>query len=209
MALPATPDEPSRVERRRTRKVTEILTATAHVLAERGYHDTSLDEVAERLDIGKASLYHYFSSKEALVFACIDTQSADVNAQLQEIAASAGGTARERLTALIERQLDISVNESPHLAMLYRLPLDWPTSYQKRIKELRREHYEVFRSVVRDGIANGEFDVADETITVHNFFGAMNYAPVWCKPQSKKQFRETARGVADSLLRLFLPAGAP
>lgn len=126
---------------------------------------------------------------------------------LQAIAASTDGTAREHLTGLIERQLDISVNESPHLATLYRLPLDWPASYHKRIKELRREHYELFRSVVHAGIADGEFEVADEAVTMHNLFGAMNYAPVWCKPPSKKQFRETSRAIADSLLRLFLPAG--
>lgn len=204
MAIPAPGPEPaSRTERRRNRKVSEILTATAQLLTERGYHDTSLDEIAERLDIAKASIYHYFPSKEALVFACIDTQSAEVIRQLREIAESADGTPRERLTRLIERQLDISVNESPHLATLYRLPLDWPASYHKRIKELRRDHYELFRSVIRAGIANGEFVVADETITMHNFFGAMNYVPVWCQPRSAKEFRATARAVADSLLGLF------
>jgi AcrR family transcriptional regulator len=207
MTAPVTPAEnPSRLQRRRNRKVAEILTATAQVLTERGYYDTSLDEIAERLDVAKASLYHYFPSKEALVLECIDTQSTEVLQQLRQIAASVSGTARDRLVALVERQLDISVNESPHLATLYRVPLDWPASYHRRIKELRREHYQIFRSVVRDGIASGEFEVADEDVAMHNFFGAINYVPVWCRPRSKKQFRESSRVITDSLLQLFSPA---
>ena len=50
MAAPA--DEPlSRAARRRNRRLTDILTATADVLAEHGYRETNLDEIAERLDL--------------------------------------------------------------------------------------------------------------------------------------------------------------
>lgn len=208
MEVPATQQEtteetPTRAQRRRARKVTEILATTAEVLAERGYHDTSLDEIAERLDVAKASLYHYFPSKEALVSACIDLQSTEVNRQLREVADATAGPARERLAALIERQLNVSLKEAPHLATLYRQPLDWPPSYQGRIKELRREHYEIFHSVVRDGISAGEFAISDVDVAMHNFFGALNYVPVWCHPRTKKDFREATQTIIESLLRLF------
>jgi AcrR family transcriptional regulator len=199
---------PSRAERRRSRKVADILVAASEVLAERGYHDTNLDEIAERIDVGKATLYHYFPNKEALVMACMDALGTDVIRQLREIASDTAGTARERLVALIQRQVDIMVNESPQLATLFRQPLDWPESYQKRIRELRREHYGIFQSVMRDGIADGEFVVDDENATMHNLFGAMNYVPVWVRPRRKKEFRETSQAIVDSLLRLFLPSDA-
>ncbi|WP_460431624.1 TetR/AcrR family transcriptional regulator [Amycolatopsis echigonensis] len=195
--------------RRRNRKVADIVAAAAEVLAERGYHDTGLDEIAERLDIAKATLYHYFPNKEALVMACMESVGAEVNQQLRDIADNGSGTARDRLTALIGLQLDIIVHKSPQMASLFRQPLDWPQAYQERIRQLQRDHYAIFRSVVREGIQRGEFVVEDEAATIHNLYGAMNYVPVWFQPKRKKDFSEMSEAVVDSLLRLFLPPGAP
>jgi AcrR family transcriptional regulator len=204
-----TPPSPSRIERRRHRKVADILAAASQVLAERGYRDTNLDEVAERLDVSKASLYHYFPSREALVLACLDTLGTEVNEQLQGIASHTIGTARDRLVALIERQLTIIVHESPQLAALFQQPLDWPESYQQRVKELRREHYGIFQSVVQDGIAAGEFTVDDEIVAMHNLYGAMNYVPVWFSSRRKKDFTAMSHAVVDNLLRLFSATVVP
>jgi AcrR family transcriptional regulator len=209
MAMPVTTEEtevppgPSRVQRRRHRKVVDILAAASEVLAERGYADTNLDEVAERLDVSKASLYHYFPSKEALVLACLDALGSEVNRQLEAIAANTVGTARDRLVALIEGQLNIIVHESPQLVTLFQQSLDWPESYRERIKELRREHYGIFRSVVHEGIAAGEFTVDDENVALHNLYGAMNYVPVWFSSRRKKDFQGMSHAVVENLLRLF------
>ena len=154
-AQPAVPL--SRVARRRDRKVQDILTAAADVLAERGFHGMSLDEIADRLDLTKATLYHYFPSKEALVSACLEVLATRTNQRLAEVAAEASGTPGERLRRLIVTQLLIIVREQPQLARMFLQPMDWPEGYRQRTKALRREHDEIFRSVVREGIASGEF----------------------------------------------------
>jgi hypothetical protein len=60
----------------------------------------------------------------------------------------------------------------------------------------------VFRSVVREGMATGEFDV-DEQIAMHNLHGAINYVPVWFRSKRKKDIEAMAAAVAANLLRLF------
>src|SRR3954467_7317531 len=201
----ADPEVPvSRVARRRDRKVQDILTAAADVLAERGYHGMSLDEIADRLDLTKATLYHYFPSKEALVSACLEVLATRINQRLSEVAADSAGTASERLSRLIATQLVIIVREQPQMARMFLQPMDWPETYRQRTKALRRQHDMVFRSVVREGIASGEFDV-DETIAMHNLHGAVNYVPVWSRAKRKKDIDAMAAAVADNLLRLFLP----
>lgn len=192
----------SRVARRRGRKVQDILTAAADVLAERGFHGMSLDEIADRLDLTKATLYHYFPSKEALVTACIEVLATRTNERLAGVAAEAAGTASERLRQLIVTQLVITVREQPQMARMFLQPMDWPETYRQRTKVLRREHDEIFRSVVREGIASGEFDV-DETIAMHNLHGALNYVPVWFRPKRRKDVDEMSAAVAENLLRLF------
>jgi AcrR family transcriptional regulator len=201
-------EPPNRVARRRNQKVHDILTATANVLAERGYHETSLDEIAERLDLTKASLYHYFAGKEALVSACLESVGGLVTERLATTAADRTGTASERLTALIVVQLDSIVREHPQMARLFLQPLDWPEPFRERTKLLRQQHDEVFRTVIREGVANGEFGVIDEDVAVHCLHGAMNYVPVWFRPKRKKDYEEMYMTVATSLLRLFSPQPA-
>jgi AcrR family transcriptional regulator len=196
---------PGRVARRRSRKVQDILTATADVLAQRGYHQTNLDEIAERLDLTKASLYHYFPSKDELVTACLEWVGQLVNDRLMEAAQNREGTASERLTALIRVQLDSIVREHPQMARLFLQPLDWPESYRERSKELRKQHDEAFRTVIREGIASGEFVVEDEATAVHCLHGAMNYVPVWFRAKRKKDYETMYATTAASLLRLFRP----
>jgi AcrR family transcriptional regulator len=194
---------PSRVARRRDRKVADILTAAADVLSERGFHGMSLDEIAERLDLTKASLYHYFPSKEELISACLEALATTANARLRETSSAVSGTAAERLSMLIRAQLDIVVREYPQMARLFLQPLDWPELYRRRSRTLRVEHDEIFRSVVREGIRTGEFDVEEE-VAMHNLYGAMNNVPLWFRGRRKKDVDEMAAKVADNLLRLFL-----
>jgi AcrR family transcriptional regulator len=197
-------DEPlSRVARRRNRRLTDILTATADVLAEHGYRETNLDEIAERLDLTRGSLYHYFASKEELVTTCLDWVATLVNERLSAAARQQKGTASQRLTVLIETQLDCIVGEYPQMARLFLQPLDWPEPLQLRSKALRLQHDEIFRSVIRDGIATGEFTVADEAIALHCLHGAVNYVPVWFRPGCQKDYKEMHTIVARQLLRLF------
>ncbi|NMI00194.1 TetR/AcrR family transcriptional regulator [Pseudonocardia acidicola] len=195
---------PSRVARRRDRKVADILSAAADVLSERGFHGMSLDEVADRLDLTKASLYHYFPSREELVSACLETLATTANERLRQTAGAVSGTAAERLGMLIRAQLDMVVREYPQMARLFLQPLDWPELYRQRSRALRVEHDEIFRSVVREGIRSGEFNV-DEDVAMHNLYGAMNNVPVWFRGRRKKDVDDMAAKVADNLLRLFLP----
>jgi AcrR family transcriptional regulator len=193
----------SRVGRKRDQKVASILEAAADVLSERGYHNLSLEEIAERLDLTKASLYHYFPSKEELVSACVEALATTANSRLAAAAADVSGSATERLRSLILVQLTIILREQPHLAVIFLQPLDWPERYRNRTRALRLEHDAIFRAVVRQGIATGEFDV-DEDVAMHNLYGAMNYTPVWLRGLSHKQFEARAAAVATNMLRLFV-----
>ena len=87
--------------------------------------------------------------------------------------------------------------------VIFLQPLDWPERYRNRTRALRLEHDAIFRAVVREGIASGEFYV-DEDVAMHNLYGAMNYTPVWLRGLSKKQFEAKADAVATNMLRLFV-----
>jgi AcrR family transcriptional regulator len=200
----AVPTSPDRRTRKRVRKVDDILRATAEVLAERGYHNTSLDEIAERLDLAKASLYHYFDSKDELVSACLATCADRVSEQLTALA-DGEGTPTERLARMVERQIQLITLEYPEMARLFLHPLDWPPSIAAAVDERRQEHDLIFRRVIDDGVRAGEFDAGTATVARLLLHGGLNNVPQWLKSSEKN----SSSVVVDAAMRLFVsdPSG--
>jgi AcrR family transcriptional regulator len=171
----------TRVARKRTRRVNEILRVAAEVLGERGYHGTSLDEVADRLDLAKASLYYYFDSKEALFSACLGTVAEEAILRLGAIAAGPG-TATDRLRRLVVEQQVITAADRPELSQLFLRRLEWPESLNVKIQDWHRRHEAIFVDVIDEGIRTGEFEVADPAVAAvarRCLLGALNFVPSW------------------------------
>jgi TetR/AcrR family transcriptional regulator of autoinduction and epiphytic fitness len=192
----------SRRERRRTRKVNDLMLLTARMVTERGYHNTNLDEIADQLDLSKASIYHYFNGKEALVRATLQACAAYVSSQLKDVAASPG-TATERLSRLIRRQLEIITSETAEAARLFLQPFDWPEAIKEDIRGWQREHGRIFRQVIADGISDGEFDCPNEVVAHMSLQGGMNFVPSWSHPDSDaKKNEQRVEDIVSTLMRL-------
>src|SRR5947209_16074340 len=89
-------DDPQRGRRKLPRAVRErqMLEVAGRVFAARGFHDASMDEIAEAADISKPMLYNYFGSKEGLYFAYVDLSYREIVAAIDE-AVAAGARAGE------------------------------------------------------------------------------------------------------------------
>lgn len=162
-----------RVARRRARRLDEIVAVATELLAERGYYKMSLEDLAERLDVSKSLLYHYFGGKEPLVIACLERIADEANRRLRDVA-NAPVPAVTRLDALIDLQLQISTCDSPAEIRLFTQPLPWPTSVGAAIHQMRAAHDRVFSGVIDDGVASGEFVLTDAAVTRQCLYGALN-----------------------------------
>jgi AcrR family transcriptional regulator len=192
----------SRVERKRGRRIREILTVAAELFGERGYDAVSVEDVAERLDVTKGSLYYYFPSKEELVTAAIETLGADWTGRLERLPAAHEGTASARLRALLREHVGIAVREYPAALRLFLVPREWPDAQRARIKELRRRHDQVFRTVIENGVASGEFVVTGVGTVLQCMHAAMSQAPVWCAGQSGAAQDAALDELVDTLMML-------
>jgi AcrR family transcriptional regulator len=191
-----------RVARKRQRRVNEILRVAAQVLAEKGYYNTSLEEIAERLDLAKASLYHYFDSKEALLTAALGAVADEAIRRLTAIAEEPG-PAPDRLRRLIVEQLQIITVEFPELSRLFLAHLEWPAVVRERIADWHSQHDAIFRAVIAEGVKDGELADIDVSVVRHNLTGALNFVPFWFKPEGRLPDREAFERVADSVLLMF------
>lgn len=192
-----------RVARKRVRRINEILRVAAEVLGERGYQGTSLEEVADRLDLAKASLYHYFDSKEALFSACLGTAAEEVIRRLTAIA-DEEGTHTERLRKLIVEQVRFTSYEYPELSRLFLRHLEWPDSIDQKIHDWQARHDVIFKRVIDEGVATGELQIADAAVARQCLIGAVNFVPFWgYKPDGRYSTDELVEVVADSLMLMF------
>ena len=200
-APPAT--EPlSRSDRRRAKRVDDILRVATRLLAERGYAATNLDEIAEVLDLSKASLYHYFPSKEHLILACLDRVGDETNQRLGALAGSAA-PARERLHAAVRAQVLVLTGDQSAGAALFIHDLGLPEAVQARLRALVEQHDQLFRSIIDEGIRAGELHVADPAVARLLMHGAINFIPSWYQESRRMSPQRLADVVADTLLQLF------
>ena len=77
-----------------------VILAAARAFRERGYHNTSLDDLAASLKVTKPTLYLYVPNKEAILFECFRAGLAQIQATLDDCERAAG-PARERLFGFI------------------------------------------------------------------------------------------------------------
>ncbi|MEY3138631.1 MAG: hypothetical protein RL580_2363, partial [Pseudomonadota bacterium] len=82
--------------RERDWKRNAVIRAAARAFAARGYHNTSLDDLAADLNVTKPTIYSYVSGKEELLFECFRQGVDQILAGFEE-AARTGGSGRERL----------------------------------------------------------------------------------------------------------------
>ncbi|KAA9159363.1 TetR/AcrR family transcriptional regulator [Amycolatopsis acidicola] len=168
-----------RVRRKRGRRVQEILETAAELFGERGFDAVSLDDVAEALDVTKGSLYYYFAGKDELATAAIETLGRDWTARLETLLAKTPGTSTERLRALIHAHVTIAVRDYPAALRLFLAPHEWPRAQYERVKALRQRHDRLFRTLVEEGVASGEFRVTSVATVLQCMHAAMSQAPLW------------------------------
>src|SRR6266702_5567326 len=87
-------------ERQRLERETLILQTAEEVLLEKGYYNTSMDEIAARVGIAKGTLYHHFARKEDLVSALFERLLQESVDSLDQLALQ-DGTPSERLHAVL------------------------------------------------------------------------------------------------------------
>lgn len=163
----------------RRRRAPQIIEAAAQVFAERGFHGATTQDIADVLGIRQASLYYYFSSKEAaLELVCLK----GVEGFFDAAKAIAGGkkSARERVSLLIKSHLSPLVDRANFVKVFLNERQHLPSESRRRIGRWSRGLERIFEQVISEGIAGGEFRPnLDVRLAALAILGMCNAAPGW------------------------------
>ncbi|HEY3187888.1 MAG TPA: helix-turn-helix domain-containing protein [Solirubrobacteraceae bacterium] len=138
--MAAAPPRRTQAERRAQTRA-KLLKAAGAVFARRGYHEATLDEIAERAGLSKGALYYNFASKEDLFLALL----ADRLAERLGEAAGAGPRAFEAFVAALERD--------PRWAPLFFEFVAWSGRDSRRRAQLRERFIRPAREHTRAVLA--------------------------------------------------------
>ena len=176
------PELRSLKERQREERGELILCAADELFLEKGYHDTSIDDIAARVGISKGAVYLHFASKEDLVVALLERGMRQLQATLDEILA-APGTPREKLYAVM-RQMCSSMMSRQRLQLveaLFHTPelhgrlMERRETFGKLFGKLWEEPQNQIAALLEEGKAAGEFDPDTPTpIMLSLFWGMVN-----------------------------------
>jgi AcrR family transcriptional regulator len=72
-----------RREREEQARLTEILRAAEAVFAEQGYHQARMDDIAEKAELAKGTLYYYFKSKDEIFLHILERETGTVVAEIR------------------------------------------------------------------------------------------------------------------------------
>src|SRR5512132_3738014 len=159
----------------------ELSRQAARLFAEKGYHGTSIGDLADAMGVQKGSLYHHIASKADLLWEVASEGATAFHAGLDTIPERLPATERIRLAlrahlAVVAGQLDIAtvfVREWRHLSGPQR----------ERFVSERRRYEERVRDLFREGVERSELrtdlDVATAALL---FLSAANWAYTWLRP---------------------------
>lgn len=168
-----------------------LLTLAAALFREKGYAATSTRELASRLGIQKASLYHHIRGKEDLLFA-ISVQSLE---RITEAVSAARDAAApdQRLNSMITAHLETALRDQDmHTTMLIELR-SLSAERQEKVRERRDTYQEIVRSVIREDQAEGRMrtDIPAGYLTL-SLLNLLNWTIFWYDPRGPRSAAELA-----------------
>ena len=153
------------------------------MFAERGYHGTSINDLAAALGIQKSSLYAHINRKADLLAEIALTGAAAFHAALDAV--PAGAAAGERLElalrahlAVVESQLDVATVWLQEWRYLTGEPRDFFLRERHRYEERIRD---LFEAAVESGELRRDLDLDDATLV---FLSVANWAYTWLMPET-------------------------
>jgi TetR/AcrR family fatty acid metabolism transcriptional regulator len=161
-------------EKQRQEREELILQAAEEVLLEKGYYETSMEEIAHRVGIAKGTLYLHFSKKEDLIFALFEREIKVVLHSIEQIRYSKESSENKLKTILHIMYSGVIGKRTQTLYALqnsHEFKLTLKEKHKKTIEGIT-EH---LRAILEEGKANGTLDTALPTeVMLYTFFNLLS-----------------------------------
>ena len=179
----------------------DILKAAARYFSRGGLRTTSMQEVADAIDVSRSSLYYHWGEKSDLLYELLTQVVEEFIARAKEIV-EYPLPASQRLAVLIRTALRLEVeNPTNTLALMVRSDFGALKPEQRAAHIARRDEYEgYYRRIIDEGIAAGEFRPVNTKVVTFALLGMLEEFDGWFSPEGSLTSDQVGDVFSDLLL---------
>ena len=175
-----------------------VLSTAAQLFNERGFHATSLDDIAARLHVTKPTLYYYVKNKDEILLACV-RRGLQMTLDGIEASRREGGSAIDQLRACMTVYGHIVIQ--PFGMCLIRVAdQDVPPEAQRELRRLKSLIDHAFRRLVAAGIEEGSLTPCSPKLAAFTIAGGLSWIGRWYRPDGEFTGEDIVRQCVETLL---------
>jgi AcrR family transcriptional regulator len=174
--------------------------AAVELFAQNGFANTSVQQVVDRAGVTKGAMYHYFSSKDDLLFGIYERLLTLQSEHLGEIARR-DATIHDTLRAACVDVIETSIEFLDEGIVFFRSLHMLSPERRQEVTRRRRSYHDEFAGLIAAGQRAGLYrDDIPLAVLVAHFFSDVHYLPQWYSPSGA----ESGTLIAEQLTELFL-----
>lgn len=187
----------------------DVIQEAAALFDRRGYHATSMEDIAAAVGLRKPTLYHYFGSKDEILF-WVHEEFIDLLIERQERRAKTAMTPDQLMLATMGDVLELMETHRGHVRVFFEHHRELAEAEHAAIAAKRTRYEAGVTATIQRGIDEGRFRPVDVKLATLAVFGICNWAYQWYRPDGKLRSRDIAYTFWDLLQNgLGTPPQAP
>ncbi|MFP5262003.1 MAG: TetR/AcrR family transcriptional regulator [Blastocatellia bacterium] len=176
-----------------------MLKTSAAIFAEKGYHSTSIRDIARATKMSLSGLYYYFKSKDELLFLIQDYCFSTVIDDCRRLLAGVEDPVH-RLKLLIENHLNYFVNNMNEMKVLSHEANSIGGDFLKRVNSKKRQYVDLAMGLLEEIARKQGVQGVDIRVATFSLFGMMNWIYNWYNPRKDVD----VAGLSRNITRIFL-----
>jgi TetR/AcrR family transcriptional regulator, cholesterol catabolism regulator len=179
-------------------KLQLILKTSAKIFAEKGFHHTSVRDIARATKMSLSGLYYYFTTKEELLY-LIQERCFLTLLQRWEQAADPQMDVRARIRAFAENHLSFFLHNMPEMKVMAHEDESLTGDFQDKILVLKRRYVKVIMDLIGELQGQDGGKGIDLRVATFALFGMMNWIHTWYQPKRDLPFPQ----LIEQMLRIY------
>jgi AcrR family transcriptional regulator len=184
-----------------------ILSAACALFAQQGYMRASIADLADACKLSRGALYHYFDSKEAILFAILNAHVRRMISDVEQ-AMARQSTNLDRFRAAIRAIVELNAGSSNEQRLILNDLAFLGDAEQKAVKALERQLVDTVSDLLVRLDTEGKIAKRSKKVYTMMLFGMLNFSHTWYDPKGDIEPKEFADMVVDLFLHGFTPPGA-
>jgi TetR/AcrR family transcriptional regulator, cholesterol catabolism regulator len=190
---------PGEVQSKYDQKLVYVLKTSAAIFAEKGYHSTSIRDIARATKMSLSGLYYYFKSKDELLFFIQDYCFSTILDDCRRLLAGVDDPVH-RLKLLIENHLNYFVNNMNEMKVLSHEANSISGDFLKKVNSKKRQYVDLAMELLEEIARKYGVKGLDIRVATFSLFGMMNWIYNWYNPRKDVD----VAGLSQNMMRIFL-----